>query len=64
MRVGRVYIYGDRGKEIHLRVGRVYTLREGRGGTLESWEGVYTERGAIHLRVGRVYTLREGRRYT
>ena len=45
MRVGRVYIYGDRGGEIHLRVGRVYTLREGMGDTLESWEGVYTERG-------------------
>jgi hypothetical protein len=47
-----------------LRVGRVYTLREGRGGTLESWEGVYTERGVIHLRVGRVYTLREGKKHT
>ena len=23
LRVGRVYIYGDRGGEIHLRVGRV-----------------------------------------
>ena len=30
LRVGRVYIYGDRGKEIHLRVGRVYILKEGR----------------------------------
>ena len=30
MRVERVYIYGDRGKEIHLRVGRVYILKEGR----------------------------------
>ena len=43
-----------------MRVGRVYTLRYGRGDTLERWEGVYTERGDIHLRVGRVYTLREG----
>ena len=28
-----------------MRVGRVYTLREGRGDTLERWEDVYTERG-------------------
>ena len=45
MRVERVYIYGDRGEKIHLRVGRVYILREGRGYTFKSWEGVYTERG-------------------
>jgi hypothetical protein len=45
LRVGRVYIYGDRGGEIYLRVGSVYTLREGRKLTLESWEEVYTERG-------------------
>ena len=28
-----------------MRLRRVYTLREGREDTLESWEGVYTERG-------------------
>ena len=31
------------GGEIRLRLRRVYTLREGREDTLESWEGVNTE---------------------
>ena len=45
MRVRRVYTLSERGGDIHLRVSRLDTLREGRGDTLESWEGVYTERG-------------------
>ena len=39
------YKYTEREGEVGhtLRVGRVYTLRKGKGDTLESWEGVNTE---------------------
>ena len=41
-----------------MKIGRVDTLREGRGDTLETWEGRYTK---THMRVGSVETPRQGR---
>ena len=50
-----------------MRVGRVYTLREGKRHTLESWEGVHIRRqgrGDTLVSWEGVYTERGEGRYT